>query len=61
MLAYATFSTGFKGGGVGPRPFNPAQARGFGPETLNNYELGLKLDLFDRGAALQHRGVLQRI
>ena len=31
-----------------PRPFNPAQARGFGPETLNNYELGLKLDLFDR-------------
>jgi iron complex outermembrane receptor protein len=47
-LAYATFSTGFKGGGVGPRPFNPAQARGFGPETLNNYELGLKLDLFNR-------------
>jgi iron complex outermembrane receptor protein len=48
VMAYATFSTGFKGGGVGPRPFNPAQARGFGPETLNNYEVGLKLDLLDR-------------
>ncbi len=48
VMAYATTSTGFKGGGVGPRPFNPAQARGFGPEELTNYELGLKLDLFDR-------------
>jgi iron complex outermembrane receptor protein len=47
-MIYATTSTGFKGGGVGPRPFNPAQARGFGPETLTNYEVGLKLDLFDR-------------
>ena len=48
VMVYATTSTGFKGGGVGPRPFNPAQARGFGPETLTNYEVGLKLDLFDR-------------
>ena len=48
VMLYATTSTGFKGGGVGPRPFNPAQARGFGPETLTNYEIGLKLDLFDR-------------
>jgi iron complex outermembrane receptor protein len=48
VMLYATTATGFKGGGVGPRPFNPAQARGFGPETLTNYEVGLKLDLFDR-------------
>ncbi|HTU10743.1 MAG TPA: TonB-dependent receptor [Allosphingosinicella sp.] len=48
VLVYATTSTGFKGGGVGPRPFNPAQARGFGPEVLTNYELGIKTDLFDR-------------
>ena len=41
-------STGFKGGGIGPRPFNPAQVQPFGPETLTNYELGLKTDLFDR-------------
>ena len=48
VLAYATISTGFKGGGVGPRPFNAAQAVPFQPETLTAYELGLKTDLFDR-------------
>ncbi len=48
VLVYATTATGFKGGGVGPRPFNPAQARGFGPEVLTSYELGIKTDLFDR-------------
>lgn len=50
VLAYATVSTGFKGGGVSARPFNATQARlgKFGPETLTNYELGLKTDLFDR-------------
>lgn len=50
VLAYATVSTGFKGGGVSARPFNAAQARlgVFGPETLTAYEIGLKTDLFDR-------------
>lgn len=50
ILAYATVSTGFKGGGVTARPFNAAQARlgVFGPETLTAYEVGLKTDLFNR-------------
>ncbi|MBO9580404.1 MAG: TonB-dependent receptor [Sphingobium sp.] len=48
IMAYAQFSTGFKGGGVNPRPFFVQQALSFGPETLNSYELGLKTDLFDR-------------
>lgn len=48
FLVYATTATGFKGGGIGPRPFNPAQARGFNPETLTSYEIGFKSDLFDR-------------
>lgn len=48
VLAYATVSTGYKAGGVGPRPFNAAQAIGFGPEELTSFELGLKTDLFDR-------------
>ncbi|HSI18606.1 MAG TPA: TonB-dependent receptor, partial [Sphingomonas sp.] len=52
VLAYATMSTGFKGGGVGPRPFNAAQAVPFQPETLTAYELGLKTDLFDRHVRL---------
>lgn len=52
VLAYATWSTGFKGGGVGPRPFNAAQAVPFKPETLTAYEIGLKTDLFDRHVRL---------
>jgi len=56
VLAYATVSTGYKAGGVGPRPFNAAQARGFGPEKLTSYEIGLKTDLFDRRLRLNLAG-----
>jgi iron complex outermembrane receptor protein len=48
VLAYFSVSTGYKAGGVGPRPFNAPQARSFGPEKLTSYELGLKTDLFER-------------
>jgi len=50
LMAYATASTGFKGGGVTARPFTKAQATNgtFKPETLTAYELGLKSDLLDR-------------
>ncbi len=48
VLAYATTGTGYKAGGVGPRPFNADQARPFGPEKVTSYELGIKTDLFDR-------------
>ncbi len=52
VLGYATISTGFKGGGIGPRPFNPAQARPFNPEKVTTYEVGLKTDLLDRRVRL---------
>lgn len=49
-LFYARTSRGFKGGGQNlrgqasdPRTFNP-----FRPETVTDYEVGAKLDLFDR-------------
>ncbi|HWW63841.1 MAG TPA: TonB-dependent receptor [Sphingomonadaceae bacterium] len=48
IMVYAQFSTGFKGGGINPRPFTPAAAVPFGPETLNAYEIGIKTELFDR-------------
>ena len=47
ILAYAQYSTGFKGGGVDPRPFYVAQSIEFKPETLSTYELGLKNNFFD--------------
>jgi iron complex outermembrane receptor protein len=48
FLAYASVSTGFKGGGVNPRPFVADQRLPFSPETLTTYEVGFKTDLFDR-------------
>ncbi|MDB5662956.1 MAG: TonB-dependent receptor-like protein, partial [Sphingomonas bacterium] len=48
LMTYAQYSTGFKGGGVNPRPFFVQQALPFDPETLEAFELGLKSDLFDR-------------
>ncbi len=50
VLAYATISTGFKGGGVSARPFNATQALqgNFVPETLDAYEIGLKTDLLNK-------------
>ena len=52
VMAYVQFSTGFKGGGVNPRPFFTQQALPFGPETLKAYEFGVKTDLFDRRVRL---------
>jgi iron complex outermembrane recepter protein len=52
FLAYASASTGFKGGGVNPRPFVPDQALPFNPETLTTYEVGFKADLLDRKVRL---------
>lgn len=52
LMTYAQVSTGFKGGGVGPRPFNPAQVQPFGPETVTAYELGFKSDLLDGAVRL---------
>ena len=47
-MVYASVATGYKAGGVDPRPFNAAQVVGFGPENVTSYELGAKTDLLDR-------------
>jgi len=52
FMTYAQFATGFKGGGVNPRPFYPQQVLSFGPETLQSWELGFKSDLLDRRVRL---------
>jgi iron complex outermembrane recepter protein len=62
FFVYASIATGYKGGGVNPRPFfgpsqpscsptptpNCNQVQSFRPETLTTYEVGFKTDLFDR-------------
>jgi iron complex outermembrane receptor protein len=45
-------STGFKGGGVNPRPFVADQRLPIEPETLTTYEAGLKSEFFDRKLVL---------
>lgn len=42
VMTYAQIATGYKGGGVNPRPFVPDQVTSFAPETLTTYEAGFK-------------------
>jgi iron complex outermembrane receptor protein len=48
VMTYAQASTGFKGGGINPRPFLAEQAQPFDPETLKAFEVGIKSDLLQR-------------
>lgn len=52
LMAYAQFSTGYRGGGVNPRPFVIQQVLPFDPETLSAYEIGLKSEWFDHRVRL---------
>lgn len=48
VLAYFTYSKGYKGGGFEDTPANAAAAMiAYEPETAQNLEVGLKLDMFD--------------
>ncbi|MBL8552113.1 MAG: TonB-dependent receptor [Hyphomonadaceae bacterium] len=48
FMAYAQVATGYKGGGINPKPFIPDQVVPFDPETVTAYEIGFKSDLLDR-------------
>ena len=49
MMAYATVSRGFKGGGFQNDASKAAAAvTPYNPETVTNYEIGFKSELFDR-------------
>jgi iron complex outermembrane receptor protein len=48
LMMYAQVATGYRSGGINPRPFNIPQIKSFNPETLTAYELGFKVDAFDR-------------
>jgi iron complex outermembrane receptor protein len=47
LMTYASVATGFKGGGVNPRPFVATQVQPFGPENITSYEIGAKTDWLD--------------
>jgi iron complex outermembrane receptor protein len=52
LMTYVQYSTGYKSGGVNPRPFVPDQAQPFNPETVDAYEAGFKSFWFDRRVRL---------
>lgn len=60
VMAYGQVSTGFKGGGINPRPFFPGQALPHGPETLTAYEVGLKSEFLDRAVRLNLAGFINK-
>jgi iron complex outermembrane receptor protein len=47
VLLYASWSRGFKSGGSNPRPLTAADAVPFDPETVDQFEIGIKSDWFD--------------
>jgi iron complex outermembrane receptor protein len=56
LMTYAEWSTGFRGGGVNPRPFVKQEEVPFGTEKLSAYEIGLKTDLLDNHLRLNVSG-----
>ena len=48
VMTYFTWARGFRGGGFNPRPNSPATVGTFGPEDVENFEIGAKTDLFDK-------------
>lgn len=48
IMTYAQVSTGYKEGGINPRPFFTSQITTFDSEELTAYEAGIKSDLLDR-------------
>lgn len=52
IMGYVQYSTGFKAGGINPRPFFAQQALAFGPEKLGAWEIGLKSQFLDNKATL---------
>lgn len=60
LMTYAQFSTGFKGGGINPRPYFREQVQPFDMETIDAWEVGLKSDFFDRRARLNLSGYFNK-
>jgi iron complex outermembrane receptor protein len=56
IMAYALYSTGFRGGGFSPRPANALQPVPFGPEDVTSYEIGLKTEWFEHRLRLNVDG-----
>ncbi|QUD90252.1 TonB-dependent receptor [Phenylobacterium montanum] len=48
LMAYVQYATGFKGGGINPRPSGISDVHPFAAEDLVSYEAGVKSEWFER-------------
>jgi iron complex outermembrane receptor protein len=60
LMVYAQVATGYRSGGMNPRPFNAGQIKSFKPEVLTSYEAGIKTDLFDRALRFNLSGFINK-
>jgi iron complex outermembrane receptor protein len=60
FMTYLQASTGYKGGGINPRPFYVSQELPFNPETLTTYEFGFKSDFADNRIRLNVAAFLNK-
>jgi iron complex outermembrane receptor protein len=60
VMTYVQYSTGFKGGGINPRPFFPPQVLAHDSETLKAYEAGFKSSLLDQRIRLNGAAFLNK-
>ena len=51
-MLYLSTATGFRTGGVNPRPFSDSQFIPFGPEEVTSYEIGTKLEFANQRVVL---------
>jgi len=56
IMTYVQTATGFKGGGVNPRPYFYTQVQPFGQEKLSSYEVGAKTEWLDNRLRLNLAG-----
>jgi iron complex outermembrane receptor protein len=60
-MLYASWSRGYRSGGFSPRAGSAARASlSYKPETVDSYEIGTKLDLFDRMVQLNLAGFVSK-
>ncbi len=52
VMLYGQISTGYRSGGINPRPFWSNQVVAFSPETLTAFELGFKSQFADRAVTI---------
>ncbi|HEX9806812.1 MAG TPA: TonB-dependent receptor [Alteraurantiacibacter sp.] len=60
VMVYAQYSTGYRSGGVNPRPFWSNQVVPFEPETLDAYEVGFKSQFLGRAVTLNVSAFLNK-